>query len=151
LFEASLASDGTSLQVGSQLIALNDAVFEANSGLAAYKGRKVVVGLRAEDMPIVEGDQHEGSVLQGHVEAVEALGSELLVHFSIDAVRISPETFVEESSDEFVGVAPIAIMGEGVARVQPRAIVTVGRNASFTVFPERLYFFDPETQDAITK
>jgi multiple sugar transport system ATP-binding protein len=151
LFEATLASDGTSLQVGSQLIALNDAVFEANSGLAAYKGRKVVVGLRAEDLPIVEGEQKDGSVLQGHVEALEALGSELLVHFSIDAIRISPENFVEKSSDEFVGAAPIAIMGEGVARVQPRAIVTIGQNAPFTIFPERLYFFDPETQVAITK
>jgi multiple sugar transport system ATP-binding protein len=110
-----------------------------------------VVGLRAEDMPIVEGGQQDGPVLQGRVETVEALGSELLVHFSIDAIRISPETFVEKSSDEFVGAAPIAIMGGGVARVQPRAIVTVGQDAPFTIFPERLYFFDPESQVAITK
>jgi multiple sugar transport system ATP-binding protein len=151
LFEATLASDGTSLQLGSQLIALNDVVFEANSGLAAYKGREVVVGLRPEDMPIAEGDQQDGPVLQGHVEAVEALGSELLVHFSIDATRIAPETFVEKSSDEFVGAAPIAIMGKGVARVQPRAMVAIGQNVPFTIFPERLHFFDPESQDAVTK
>jgi multiple sugar transport system ATP-binding protein len=151
LFEATLDSDGTSLLLGSQAIALNDAVFEANSGLAAYKGRKVVVGLRAEDMPIAEGEQQHGPTLQGHVEAVEALGSELLVHFSIDAIRISPETFVEKSSDEFVGAAPIAIVGEGVARVQPRATVTTGQNVPFTIFPERLHFFDPESQDAVTK
>src|ERR1035437_6217715 len=151
LFQATLSDDGLLLQLGSQAVVLSNAVFEANSGLAAYKGRKVVVGLRAEDMPIVEGGQQDGPVLQGHVETVEALGSELLVHFSIDAIRISPETFVEKSSDEFVGAAPIAIMGGGVARVQPRAIVTVGQNASFTIFPERLYFFDPESQVAITK
>jgi len=151
LFEATLSSDGTSLQLGSQSIALSDAVFEANAGLAAYKGRKIIVGLRAEDMPIAEGDQHQGPVLHGHVEAVEALGSEMLVHFSIDATRISPETFVEKTSDEFVGAAPIAMIGEGVARVQPRATVTIGQNAEFTIFCERLHFFDPESQEAVSK
>jgi multiple sugar transport system ATP-binding protein len=151
LFEATLSSDGASLKLGSQAISLDARVFELNSGLAAYKGRKVVVGLRAEDMPIAEGERRNGPVLQGRVEAVEALGSELLVHFSIDATRISTETFVEESSDEFVGAAPIAIMGEGVARVEPRATVAAGDDALFVIFPERLHFFDPETEDAIAK
>jgi multiple sugar transport system ATP-binding protein len=151
LFEATLSGDGASLALGSQVISLDARVFELNSGLAAYKGRKVVVGLRAEDLPIAEGERRNGPVLQGRVEAVEALGSELLVHFSIDATRISTETFVEENSDEFVGAAPIAIMGEGVARVEPRATVAAGDDALFTVFPERLHFFDPETQDAVAK
>jgi multiple sugar transport system ATP-binding protein len=151
LFEATLSGDGASLHLGSQVIALDGAVHELNSGLAAYRGRKVVVGLRAEDMPIAEGDQQHGPVLHGHVEAVEALGSELLVHFSLDATRISAETFVEESADEFVGHAPIAIMGEGVARVQPRAVVTAGQDALFAIYPERLHFFDPESQDAVAK
>ena len=151
LFEATLSSDGTSLNLGSQVIALDARVFEINPGLAEYKGRKVAVGLRAEDLPIAEGERRNGQMLNGHVETVEALGSELLVHFSIDATSISPEAFVEENSDEFVGAAPIADMGEVVARVEPRATVVAGDNPQFEIFPERLHFFDLETQDAIAK
>ena len=111
----------------------------------------MVVGLRAEDLPQAEGDQVHGPSLRGRVEAVEALGSELLVHFTIDANRVSPGNAVDEASDDFVAAAPINIMGEGIARVQPRAMVRVGDDAQFAVFPERLHFFDAESQDAISQ
>ena len=151
LFEATISGDGSSFQLGSQTIALNETVHQLRSDLAKYRGRKVVVGLRAEDLPQAEGDQVHGPSLRGRVEAVEALGSELLVHFTIDANRVSPGNAVDEASDDFVAAAPINIMGEGIARVQPRAMVRVGDDAQFAVFPERLHFFDAESQDAISQ
>jgi multiple sugar transport system ATP-binding protein len=151
LFEATISGDGSSFQLGSQTIALNETVHQLRSDLAKYRGRKVVVGLRAEDLPQAEGDQVHGPSLRGRVEAVEALGSELLVHFTIDANRVSPDNAVDEASDDFVAAAPINIMGEGIARVQPRATVRVGDDAQFAVFPERLHFFDAESQDAISQ
>lgn len=151
LFEATISGDGSSFQLGSQTIALNETVHQLRSDLVKYRGRKVVVGLRAEDLPQAEGDQVHGPSLRGRVEAVEALGSELLVHFTIDANRVSPDNAVDEASDDFVAAAPINIMGEGIARVQPRAMVRVGDDAQFAVFPERLHFFDAESQDAISQ
>jgi multiple sugar transport system ATP-binding protein len=148
LFEAKLSDDGTSLALGSQSISLSDTV-QRRPGLARYRGKSVVIGIRAEDLPIAEGALQSGPVLYGHVEAVEALGSELLVHFSIDATRVSPDGAVDESSDDFVAEATINIVGEGIARVQPRAAVTAGEKAPFAIYPDRLHFFDPNTQAAI--
>jgi multiple sugar transport system ATP-binding protein len=148
LFEATLSDDGSSLALGSQSIALSVAV-QGRRGLARFRGKGVVIGIRAEDLPIAEGDLQYGPVLHGNVEAVEALGSELLVHFSIDATRVSPDGAVDESSDDFVSEATINIMGEGIARVQPRAAVKAGEKAPFAIYSDRLHFFDPNTQGAI--
>jgi multiple sugar transport system ATP-binding protein len=147
LFEATLSSDGASLQLGSQSLALGDAVDLAHPGLAAYRGRRVVVGLRPEDLPIAT--EATGTTLRARVEAIEALGSELLVHFSLDATRVSGESLGASEEADLSGAA-IDIVGEGVARVEPRANVRTGDLASFAVFPERLHFFDPDTQRAIT-
>lgn len=148
LFEATLSDDGTTLKLGSQSISLNDVVLQRPS-LARYRGQTVVIGIRAEDLPVAEGDLQHGPLLYGNVEAVEALGSELLVHFSIDATRVTPDGATEESSDDFVPNVPINIVGEGIARVQPRAAVIAGEKAPFAIFPDRLHFFDPITQVAI--
>lgn len=149
LFEAVISQDGTSLQVGSQSLALNQELEARRPGLARYRGHKVVVGLRAEDLVITGEDRGDDPVLRGRVEAVEALGSELLVHFSLDATRVSPDNVIEEDAEGFAPSAPINISGEGIARVEPRSAVRVGDLAPFAVFPERLHFFDPETHEAI--
>jgi multiple sugar transport system ATP-binding protein len=150
LFEATIASDGQSLQLGSQSVALNAALHQQQPQLAKYFGGPVVVGIRAEDLPLAEGDAIHGPSLRGEVETVEELGSELLVHFSIDATRVLPDTATDESSDDFLAQVPINITGEGVARVQPRAGVKVGDQAQFSVFAERIQFFDAVSHNAIT-
>jgi multiple sugar transport system ATP-binding protein len=109
-----------------------------------------VVGIRAEDLPLAEGEALHGPTLHGDVEAVEELGSELLVHFSIDATRVIPDSVTDESSDDFVAQVPINIAGEGIARVQPRATIKAGDKAQFSVFSERIQFFDAETHNAIS-
>ena len=148
LFEATLSEDGATLQLGSQRLALGDVVHQRRPGLAAYRGRKLTVGVRAEDLPVVEGDVEPDHVLVAHVEGIEALGSELLVHYTIDATRVSGEDLSESEAEELV-VAGIIIKGEGVARVSPRAQVQVDDRVRFQVFPERLHFFDASTKAAI--
>jgi multiple sugar transport system ATP-binding protein len=146
LFEATVSDDGATLRLGSQSLALNDALYERRPGLRAFQGRAVVVGLRAEDLPIKEGDG-TGTELNARVETIEALGSELLVHFSIDATRVSGEG--GDAGDADLTTAAIDIVGEGVARVEPRARVDAGQNATFAVYPERMHFFDPVSERAI--
>jgi multiple sugar transport system ATP-binding protein len=127
---------------------LGEAVYRRRSGLKNYRGRKIVVGLRAEDLPIATGAEAPGEVLEADVAAIEALGSEILVHFSLDATRVHGEE-KSESEGEALFDAQIAIVGEGVARVEPRASVNLGQKTRFLVYPERLHFFDFETKDAI--
>ena len=88
------------------------------------------------------------AVLKARVEEIEALGSELLVHFSIDATRVGVEASAVADEGE-LDVTSIDIVGEGVARVEPRANLHVGEDVQFRVFSERLHFFDPENQNAI--
>jgi len=148
LFEAALSEDGTLLKLGSQSLVIGEAVYQRRPGLVAFRGRRVVVGLRAEDLPVLGSDHQSETVLKAHVEAIEALGSELLVHFSLDVARVSGEGLGEEP--ELEQVAAIDIIGEGIARVEPRSNVRAHEDALFAVYPERLHFFDPESQVAVS-
>src|SRR5215813_8629938 len=90
LYEASLTEDAGTVRLGSQDIQLPQPVREAHPALA------------------------------GTVDLVEALGSELMVHFTIDARRVRAEGATSDDEDA------TAESGEGVARVDPIAKVTVG-------------------------
>ncbi|HET9076129.1 MAG TPA: sn-glycerol-3-phosphate ABC transporter ATP-binding protein UgpC [Acidimicrobiales bacterium] len=141
LYESTLGEGARSLQLGSQVIELPDHVSVAHPALSGYVGRKVVVGLRPEHLPAEDGAG--GPVLEGDVDLVEALGSELLVHFTIDAKRVMAEGAVEEEEQQ------IMKGGEGVARVDPRAKMKPGSRGRFAVDTERMHFFDSDTGQAI--
>ena len=92
LYEAAVGADARSLRVGRQEIILPEAVAAARPALRATAAQKVIVGLRPEHLPAASPAAE--AVLEGDVDLVEALGSELLVHFSIDLVRLASEAGV---------------------------------------------------------
>jgi multiple sugar transport system ATP-binding protein len=137
LYDASLASTGRAVQIGSQEFALPQATVDQRPALAAYFGRPVVVGLRPEHLPAA--DERPGPRLEADVDVVEALGSELLVHFTIDAKRILAEGATESDDDA------LASAGSGVARVSPKTRPKTGDRISLTVDTDGVQFFDPST------
>jgi multiple sugar transport system ATP-binding protein len=141
LYEAGVGEGARSLTLGGQRVDLPDQVLVKRSGLPRYAGKPIVVGLRPEHLPAADGNS--GPVIEGDVELVEALGSELLVHFTIDAKRVLAEGAVAEEEKELVH------HGEGVARVDPRALMKPGSRGRFAVDVERMQFFDPDTGEAI--
>ena len=141
LYEAAVTEGARSLRLGSQDIGLPASVLTAHPGLAAYAGKKVVVGLRPEHLPAANGTA--GPLLGGDVDLVEALGSELMVHFTIDARRVRAEGTA--SADE----EAVTESGEGVARVDPASKIKVGERATFAVNADGMQFFDPDTGEAI--
>jgi multiple sugar transport system ATP-binding protein len=141
LYEATVGEGGRSVKLGSQLIDLPQAVAAAHSGLAAYAGRKVVLGLRPEHLPASNGQA--GPSLVADVDLVEALGSELIVHFTIDARRVRPEGATDADTEAATEA------GEGVARVDPFAPVKPGERSTFTVNTSGMQFFDPASGEAI--
>jgi multiple sugar transport system ATP-binding protein len=142
LYEASLTEDAATVRLGSQHIELPQPVREAHPALAAYAGQKVILGLRPEHLPAA-GNGAAGPALAGTVDLVEALGSELMVHFTIDARRIRAEGTASDDDDA------TAESGEGVARVDPSAKATVGEKITFAVNAEGMQFFDPASGAAI--
>jgi multiple sugar transport system ATP-binding protein len=144
LFEASLAPDLGSVMIGSQELELPSDVARTLPGLEQYRSKALVLGIRPEDLGTADGEL-KGTVLQGDVELVEALGSEQLVHFRVDAAIVRAEEADPAQTDEAA-----ALVGDiSVARIAPRHHVATGERVSFAVEPDRLEFFDPATGDAI--
>jgi multiple sugar transport system ATP-binding protein len=149
LYRAELAADAQTLRLGSQTLRITDEVRRARPGLAAYAGKRVVVGFRPEDLPAAAAELPavESQDLEGDVTLVEALGSELLVHFTIDAARVQPEDVQEDAAGLESG--ELVVAGEGIARLDPRVEVKVGERTRFHLNLARLHFFDPESESAI--
>lgn len=147
LFEGRLSGSPVTLNIGSQQVVLPQTVLEEHRGLASFVGRKVVVGIRPEDLP-ASSDDRIGDVLWGDVQLVEALGSELLVHFSID---VEPITVDDSSPAAQQATLREGIAGSGdfVARVSPRQRVVAGGRLAMAVDPSRIEFFEPDTGLAI--
>jgi multiple sugar transport system ATP-binding protein len=151
LFEATVGEEAASVKIGSQVIRLPASLQEARPSLRSYANRPVVVGIRPEDFPLLDADlptNSESAVFEGNVELVEALGSELLVHFTTDAHQVEVADTKHEDAE---GLAEGALVkgGEGVARVDARANLNGGGRARFRLDPTRVHFFDPETTEAI--
>jgi multiple sugar transport system ATP-binding protein len=138
LYEAALTDGCTDVQIGSQTIPLTDRVRTAHPGLAEFAGRPVVIGIRPEHLPAANGP---GPTLAADVELVEALGSELQVHFSLDAKRVQAEE--SDEADELTS------SGAGVARVAPNVPARAGERMRFAVDLDGVHWFDPDSSSAI--
>ena len=95
LYDATLGAGARSIKLGSQEVDLPESVLLARPALRGYEGKKLVVGLRPEHLP-AEADNATGPKLVGDVELIEALGSEQVVHFTIDANRVLAEGAVDK-------------------------------------------------------
>jgi multiple sugar transport system ATP-binding protein len=142
LYDAILGEGARSLKLGSQEIDLPESVRVKRPALVSYAGKDVVVGLRPEHLP-AEAPDSSGPKLVGEVDLVEALGSELVVHFAIDAHRVLAEGAVDK--DEAAAVKS----GEGVARVAAKTPVKPGDKMTFAVDIDEMKFFDTNTGLAI--
>jgi multiple sugar transport system ATP-binding protein len=142
LYDAVVGEGARSIKLGSQEIDLPEAVLIKRPALRSYAGKDVVVGMRPEHLRAA-ADDSTGPKLVGDVELVEALGSELVVHFTIDAHRVIAEGAFDK--DEAAAVKS----GEGVARVDAKTHVKPGDRMTFTVDIEDMQFFDNQTGLAI--
>ena len=138
LYDAVVSEGARSIKLGSQQIDLPESVRIKRPALTSYAGKDVVVGLRPEHLP-AEAPDSTGPKLVGEVDLVEALGSEQVVHFTIDAHRVLAEGAVDK--DEAAAVRS----GEGVARVAAKTPVKPGDKLTFAVDIDEMKFFDTKT------
>lgn len=149
LYYAELAAadgDAAVLKLGKTQVTIPAAVVAQRRGLERFRGRRVVLGVRPEDMAdasLIPEDQVQNR-LRSTVELVEALGSDVLVHFNIDA----PAAQVQ-SSDSLQELKTDKSSSRAVARFSPKSQVRIGGPVDVVIDTERLQFFDPESGDAI--
>jgi multiple sugar transport system ATP-binding protein len=147
LYEGHLSLDGqNTVKIGEQTVALAPETLTRNPALQKYGGQNVVVGIRPEDFEdaAVATGAPEDRRVKAKVRLVEALGSELMVHFELDDARR-----VNSGDPD----APDELLGEGVAnavaRFSPRSRVSVDQDVEISVASENLHFFDLQDHQAI--
>jgi multiple sugar transport system ATP-binding protein len=147
LYDAVVRLEGDAhVEIGSQRVALAPETLERHPALRGYDGQRVVVGIRPEDFEdaAVATNAAPDRRLKATVRLVEALGSELMVHFEIDDA-----TLVRSGDPD----APHEQVGGGianaVARFSPRSRVRVDDRVEISVASENLHFFDAATHEAI--
>jgi multiple sugar transport system ATP-binding protein len=151
------ADEGLAVAVGETRMAIDNETRSLHPALEAYEGREIVLGIRPEDLDdaaLANGDLRPR--LQGKVEMREALGSEVLVHFTIaapQAVTDDVRELVEDVGDDravdqlAAGVVPDE--ATLVGRFSPRTRVLEGDAVDVVVDQRALHFFDLETGRAI--
>jgi multiple sugar transport system ATP-binding protein len=152
MVEATLkrSNGGIAANVGSQSIALGEETLRAHPALERYEGKTVILGIRPEDLEDaslatdVPGDRR----LTGTVELREALGSEIMVHFTVDArpaltedVRELARDVGDERTAHEEGVEETTMVG----RFGARSGVRENETAEVAVDTRALHFFDPGT------
>jgi multiple sugar transport system ATP-binding protein len=155
LYQAEVDDGGTLLKLGEQSLAVPSRL-RAERVLGPYRGRPVVVGIRPEelvDAALADGDG-VGRRLEGSVDLVEELGSEKLVHFRIEASRVSATdarlSGAEEEREELAaGEIGEATATAGVARVSARSRIRADERVAFVVDTDRLHVFDPDSGEAL--
>jgi multiple sugar transport system ATP-binding protein len=144
---------GFAANLGSQTIELDDETLKAHPGLPNSVGKTLILGIRPEDLEdaaLVSGTP-EGRRLKGTVQLTEALGSEIMVHFNIDAKHALTEDVLELAEDR--GDDRVAQQAEEsgphtatlVGRFGARSRVRGGADVEVAVDTRALHFFDPHT------
>jgi multiple sugar transport system ATP-binding protein len=129
----------------SQRVPLSEETLSVRPGLARFEGRRVVLGIRPEDLDDAsladEGLPH----LHGTVRLREALGAEVMVHLEIDAQAAETDETRELARDRGEETHHDSSRAVVVGRFSPRTRVREGEQVEAAVETRALHFFDPET------
>jgi multiple sugar transport system ATP-binding protein len=147
------ANGRLAVHIGEHDLTIDDELLAYRPALEAYVGRKLVVGIRPENLEdaALAPDTSEDQRLRGVVVLREPLGSEIVAHFTVSAppaltedVRelardVGQESAVQAAADEG------AVETEMVGRFGPRSRVKNGDVVDVAVETGALHFFDLES------
>jgi multiple sugar transport system ATP-binding protein len=155
MVEATLerANGGLAAALGSQKIALGDETLSVHPRLKEYEGRTIILGIRPEDLEdaSLATDSSADRRLKGEVLLTEALGSEVMVHFGVDARPALTEDvreLAQDIGDERAAQQHLPGTDAGttmVGRFGARSRVRLGDAAEVAVDTRALHFFDPDS------
>jgi multiple sugar transport system ATP-binding protein len=143
---------GVFVRFGSNRLRVDDQRLRERPELEGYEGRRIVVGIRPEDIADARLMQ---STPEGHisanVELRESLGSTVMAHFTVDAPMVLTEDTKELAHD--VGTEALDSLQRQaaeptstfVAQLDPRTEVRARDTADLVFNTARLHFFDPES------
>jgi multiple sugar transport system ATP-binding protein len=135
-------------------LTVDPAALAQRPALAAYEGRRVILGVRPEDMEdaALEPGAPEDRRMKIVVDLREDMGSEVLVHFSLDAPRVLTEDTKELAADRGEAVEELEQLTDRapwIARFDADTTAAEGDALEVLVDTRSMQFFDPETSQAI--
>jgi multiple sugar transport system ATP-binding protein len=159
LVEATLSGSdaGTFVEFAGNRLRVADEVVGARPALASFRGRTVLVGIRPENMEdaTLVPSPHPDSRFPVVIDLREGMGSDVYLHFTVEAPPVLTEDTRELASD--VGEETLQELREQVkerrttfiARAGPETSARVGARREIWVDTRKLYFFDPATGESI--
>jgi multiple sugar transport system ATP-binding protein len=157
MLEATVArrNGGLEVAVAGSTFVLDGEAAAAHAGLTAYDNRPIAVGMRPESLEDAALADDERPRIRGHAELREALGSEMLVHFTVAARQAVTED-VRQLAEDVGDDRMLDHLAEGapaqttlVGRFSPHTKIREGDAIEVAVDPRALHFFDPATGAAI--
>jgi multiple sugar transport system ATP-binding protein len=136
--------------LGKDRIEIGRESVEARPALPSYAGRKVILGIRPEDIDdaALHTDAPEGRRIHGHVVLRESLGSLVMAHMAVDAVRARTEMTKELAADSGAPEGGRVLSADGalvVGSFNARSQIKEGDDVEAVVDTRNLHFFDPDT------
>jgi multiple sugar transport system ATP-binding protein len=154
MIEAEIAQNNGDLSVvfGEHKLPIDGTLAGSHPDLRSYVGRSVLLGIRPEDFDdaSLDGGAPSDRRISTTCDYTEPLGAEVLVYFTVAATGVVAG--VAADSDPLLGAAGPRGDNHGtrlVARVDPKTKIVEGSKIDLTVDTSRLYFFDPESREAV--
>jgi multiple sugar transport system ATP-binding protein len=159
LVEAQLeqANGRYSVAFGESRLTVDDNLARNRPGLTDYVGESIILGIRPEDFEdasLASGVPSDRR-MKVEVDLTEPLGADVLLYFGTTARGVVPSAASADAGED----ASVHLGGNGdgfgrtrmCARVSPRTRIAIGHPAELAVDTSRLYFFDPQTRDAVER
>jgi multiple sugar transport system ATP-binding protein len=148
---------GLVVNLGDQKLKISEKDVGNRPALRKYVGKEVVLGIRPQDFedPEYAQESGEGTRLKANIDLIEAVGTETMVHFKVDAPLAVTEDMKELAAD--VGGDEIAQLerkakegrNEFTAVIDPRSKLRKNEDVELAIDTSRLHFFDTETSQGI--
>jgi multiple sugar transport system ATP-binding protein len=142
--------------VGDQKITLSEDVLSTRPELKQYVGKDLIVGIRPQDFEdaSLRSDLPEDARVKARIDLVEAIGTETLVHFDVEAPVVVTEDMKELAADAGESTERLEQQAkegrnEFVAQLDPKTRIREGNVAELAVDTTRLHFFNPETSEGV--
>jgi multiple sugar transport system ATP-binding protein len=159
LVEASLtnADGSTFVEFAGRRLRIPAEVEGARPALAAFRGRRLILGIRPETMedaalvPSADPD----SRFPVKVDLVEGMGSDVYLHFTIEAPPVLTEDTKELASDiDEAALSELTDLASErkttfITRAGPETTARAGQQREIHVDTRKLYFFDPASGRSI--
>jgi multiple sugar transport system ATP-binding protein len=148
---------GMAVEFGGHRLRIPEQVVAARPRLEAFRDRSVIVGIRPENLEdaalVPSADPEER--FQVMVDLREGMGSDVYLHFSVDAPPVYTEDTreladdIDEKAVEELKQSVSERRTRFIARASPETTAQAGKSCEIFLDARKLYFFDPATGGAI--